>query len=338
MRYVPYDAATEPNVVVDGSPNEATVLTLSHWPGMGAPADLWADTSAEMALRYLDTGADRHEQAEVVTNNHFDQDGLAAMLALVDPVAALERRALLVDLARAGDFATYSSRRAARASMVLAALADRERSPLGPSVFAGDYPELCAALYTEALGIVVELLDHPDRYERLWKDEDDELTATEEAVRAGRIEVRELGDIDLAVVRVDPTLVTRGGHRFASEWDEGLHPMALYAATSCVRVLVAQGDRYHYTDRYETWVQYRSRRLPRRVDLSDLADELTAREPAGATWEATPPSRLTPQLAVAGTGTSSLPFDDVAAMVERTLRTAPPAWDPYSADGAADAG
>lgn len=42
-----------PNIVVDGSPNAGTVLTLTHWPGIAQPARLGADLSAEMAFRYL---------------------------------------------------------------------------------------------------------------------------------------------------------------------------------------------------------------------------------------------------------------------------------------------
>jgi len=329
MRFVPYDDATDPNVVVDGSPNASTVLTLSHWPGMPTPVDVGADTSAEIVLRYLDAGADRHGDADIVTNNHFDQDGLAGVLTLVDPEAAIARRALVEDLARSGDFATYRDRRAARASMAVSALADPERSPLGAAAFGEDYQRLCAALYEEALGIVVELLDHPERYRRLWKDEDDELAAAEEAVAAGQVDVREVTDIDLAVIRLDPGLRPRGGHRFGGQHADGLHPMALHAATSCVRLLVAHGDRYTYTDRYETWVQYQSRPLPRRIDLAPLAEELTSSETEGATWESTPPSVLTPRLRLADDAPSSLPFHDVVATVERALRSAPPAWNPY---------
>jgi Family of unknown function (DUF6687) len=329
LRFARYEAADGPNVVVDGSPNPTSVLTISHWPGLPSTPDLWADTSAEMVLRYLDLGGDRHGDAEVVTNNHFDQDGLAGVFAPVDPAAALERRTLLADLARSGDFATYRDRRAARASMAIAALTDPERSTLGSSAFAGDYPELCAALYVEALGLLTELLAHPDRFRHLWKDEDDELGAAEAAIAAGRVDVREVTDIDLAVVRVEPGVSSRGGHRFASHHADGVHPMALHAATACVRLLLAQGDRYSYTDRYETWVQYRTRALPRRIDLGPVAEELSALE-ADATWVATGPGVLTPQLRVADDRSSSLAVDDVAAVVERALRTSPPAWDPYS--------
>ena len=84
-RFLPYeDSAAVANVVVDGAPNDATVLAISHWPGIPAPPGLAADLSAQMAFAYLDQLPD-HPVAEVVTNNHFDQDGLAGLFALVSP-------------------------------------------------------------------------------------------------------------------------------------------------------------------------------------------------------------------------------------------------------------
>ncbi len=55
MRYVPFGLELEgvPNVIVDGVGNNATVLALSHWPGASTPAELKADTSAEIVLNYL---------------------------------------------------------------------------------------------------------------------------------------------------------------------------------------------------------------------------------------------------------------------------------------------
>ena len=44
----------EPNVVIDGSPNEGTVLTLTHWPGFPQPDGFQFDLSAEMAYHHLD--------------------------------------------------------------------------------------------------------------------------------------------------------------------------------------------------------------------------------------------------------------------------------------------
>jgi hypothetical protein len=259
-----------------------------------------------MACRYVEQGGGLHGDADAATNNHFDQDGLAGLLFLVDPDGALAHRELLLDLARAGDFATYTDRRAARASMALSAMVNAaEPAP---------YPELCARLYQQALPLAFELLDHPDRFADLWRGEDAELTAAEEAVAAGRVHIDEVPDIDLAVVRPDPSLHPTGGHRFGGEHFAGVHPMALHAATSCVRLLVRAGDRWTYTDRYETWVQYRSRELPRRVDLAPLAAELG--------WVSTPPSRLTPTMAGEG-------GDDAVDRIVAYLRTARPAWQPY---------
>ena len=88
LAFRPYDDLDGvPNVVVDGTATEATTLTLSHWPGSPAlPVDLLADLSAEMAFRYLDRRDALHGDATVVSNNHFDQDGLVGVFALsLDP-------------------------------------------------------------------------------------------------------------------------------------------------------------------------------------------------------------------------------------------------------------
>ena len=79
FRFAGYSAcATVPNIVVDGSPNEGTVLALTHWPGYPQPSGYHFDLSAEMAFHYLDEPIE-HPPAEVVTNNHFDQDGLVGL-------------------------------------------------------------------------------------------------------------------------------------------------------------------------------------------------------------------------------------------------------------------
>src|ERR1044071_3166242 len=118
MRFAPYSDALPPNVVVDGSANPTTLLTLSHWPKSGTPAALKADTSAEIAFKYLDLPA-FHVDAEVVTNNHFDQDGLVGVFTLSNPDTAQQHRAFLIDVACAGDFGCFHSRDAARVAFAI---------------------------------------------------------------------------------------------------------------------------------------------------------------------------------------------------------------------------
>ena len=102
FRYVPYqDLGGIPNVIVDGSATDSTVLTLSHWPNSPVPPGLESDLSAEMAFSFL-ARSDLHDGTEVVSNNHFDQDGLVSLFALVEPQRALERRDFLLDVAAAG--------------------------------------------------------------------------------------------------------------------------------------------------------------------------------------------------------------------------------------------
>jgi hypothetical protein len=327
---VSYDeSAGEPNVVVDGSPNAGSVLTLSHWPGQPCPPACAADTSAQMVFRYLDRGADLHGAARAVTNNHFDQDGLAGVYALVAPDDALHRRALVEDLASAGDFAVYGDRAAARLSMAISALADRDRSPL--TDLPEDYGAFSDALYRAGLDRLPAWLDDPSRCRDLWAAEDAELEAGLAAVASGAVSIEERPEIDLAVVTL-PATDRSAGHRFTSRRFEGVHPMALHRVTdrSVILAIDPAGGRHRLTCRYEGWVQFRSRTVRPRVDLAPLADTLTTAEPGGARWSATGPGDLTPEVAPDDGTASSLDPVGITAAVAAHLASAPPAWDPYA--------
>jgi len=329
LRFAGYDDTTgEPNVVVDGSPNAGTVLVLSHWPGLPTPPGVEADTSCQMAFRYLDRGADLHGDARLVTNNHFDQDGLAGIYALAAPPDALRRRHQLEGLASAGDFGVAPDRTAARISMAVSALCDPASSPLD---LPDEYAERCVVLYEHALGALPGWLDDPERCRELWAEEDAALDAAEAAIASGRVGIEEHPDVDLAVVTL-PDGDRSDGHRFAGRRFGGIHPMALNPATerSVLLVLDPAGGRHHLTCRYEGWVQYRSRTIRPRVDLAPLAERLSALEPGAATWWSTPPSELTPELATdpGGDGSALGPDRLVPAVVD-FLASAPPAWDPY---------
>lgn len=327
LSFRPYaEASVEPNVIVDGTPTANTCLTLSHWPGSPTvPLDLQADLSAQMAFRYLDRVESLHGDAAIVSNNHFDQDGLVSIFALTQPDEAMARRSLLEDLAAAGDFATYRHRDAARASMVVAAFTDDQRSPLGP--LPADYDERTAWLYREALGRLSELIDHIDYYRDLWIDEDTQLAESEAAIADGIVSIEELTAVDLAVVTV-PDRHWWSGHRFGGRRYDGVHPMALHNRTACTSLLLIAGGTYRFTYRYESWVQYRTRPIRLRVDLAPLAAALTAADTVE--WVTDPISELTPELAPADAAASSLPPDVVTEMIAKHLRSASPAFDPYA--------
>lgn len=332
LRFVPEHAiAGIPNVVVDGSANADTVLTLSHWPGSPTPPELRDDLSAQIAFRAL-AEPERFDGIEAVTNNHFDQDGMVSAFALLHPELALPRRELLIDIAGAGDFGTFSSRDAARIAMTLAALDDDALSPLPTEVLSAAYPQRCGGLYEWTLPRLAEMADHPERWRHLWAEEDAHLGESLDAVAAGVIDVVEHPETDLAVVTVPDQWTRRATHRFTQGWSESVHPMAVNNSTTCLRVALVQGHRYRLELRYESWVMLMSRPVLPRPDLRVLANELTALEPGAATWRADAPGSLTPILEVADGHESELPPGDFVANVRRFLADAPPAWDPFDPD------
>jgi hypothetical protein len=327
MRYVAYDElGTTPNVIVDGSRSSATRLVLSHWPHSGTPAALKDDLSAQIAFRYLDQPA-FHVEAEAVSNNHFDEDGLVSVYVLTAPEAARADRDRLVDVAAAGDFGTYRHRDSARAVFVLAAYADPALSPLGGDLFRRAYSEQAAALYRELLPLLPQVLDDLPRFRRHWEAEDEVLEVSEGAVASGTIRIEERPDLDLAVVTVPEGWPGRHVHRFAQGRDAACHPMAIHNATRRFRILLVQGRRSEVQYRYESWVQYVSVRPLPRVDLEPLARRLNEREGDGQ-WVFDGVDAITPRLRFEGRA-SRTPPDQVRSELEAFLATAPAGWDPY---------
>ena len=288
------EAADRPNVMVDGAALPSTTLTLSHWPGSATPKSLRHDLSAGIAFRYLRSRR-RWPAAEVVTLDHFDQDGLVSAFALVDPRRALETERMLMEVAAAGDFDVTADRQAARVAFALRAL--------GPG-----------RDYRAAVELLPDLVARPDSHRNLWEDEDVELTRSEEAFTSGRVRLSEVDALDLAVVEVDPgaTGVTAKGGAAA------IHPMSVHNRTVRTRVLVLSPPRPQLYFRYETWVTLVSRRVAPRVDLSRLAAELTAAEPGGGRWAFNGIRATVARLEPDGSGSDLAP-DSVRTRVERAL-------------------
>jgi hypothetical protein len=329
LHFVPYHLTTDvPNVVVDGGPNESTRLTLSHWPGSPTPVELRDDLSAQVAFHALDR-PQLFDGIDVVTNNHFDQDGLCSVFALVEPEAARARRELVIDVAAAGDFGTFRSRDAARIAFAIAAFENEDLSPLPASVLQGDDESVCGRLYEQVLPRLPELLDHPERSRALWEVQDAHLGESLDAIARGVVRIDELRDVDLAVVTVPESWTEQTVTRFTQQRSRAIHPAAVNNATPCLRILLVQGRRYRLELRYESWVMFTSRAVLPRPDLRELASRLDGLEPEGATWKAEKSSSLTPHLELVDADSGLAP-ERVLAEVRSFLATAPAAWDPFA--------
>jgi hypothetical protein len=329
MRFVPYQQLdTAPNIIVDGAAGPGTILTLSHWPHSGTPAKLKRDTSAEIVFAYLDAPS-AHVQADTVSNNHFDEDGLVGIFTLIEPVIAEKNRELLLDTASAGDFGVFKRRNAARISFTISAYADPETSPLPAELFARPYLEMAGELYTQLLKLMPDFLVNPGAYEKYWKPEDDKLAASEDLIAQGCITIEERPALDLAIVRLPEDLEADPVHRFTQKRLAECHPFTLHSRTACTRLLILQGQHVEFQYRYESWVQLASRRPPPRVDLKPLASGLNEEETSGGRWVFDGVDRITPRLHLEGSFHTSLPIVALQERLEQQLSTGPPAWDPY---------
>src|SRR5258706_6881584 len=118
MRFKFYDErlADVSKLSVDGTVDNA--IHFSHWKGNKTPASVKADTSTEIALNLV-SAPDREELTQgidLVTNNHFDTDGVLSVWTVLTGERALELREKLIAAAEAGDFSELSTGDGVRAS------------------------------------------------------------------------------------------------------------------------------------------------------------------------------------------------------------------------------
>lgn len=270
--FVPWAAVGDsPNIVVDGPRRAGTVLGLSHWPDGDTPPQLAADTSTEIAARYVDLPAGGDEVA-VVTNNHFDEDGLLAAWVVLQGEPPGPRRGLAIGAAEAGDFHTWRDPWAARCAIALMAMAERPTTPFPEVLRAlnrarGRDPAgvLCTALIPH----VAPLLDDPERFSRLWAARWTDVERDLATLDEGDATITDVAQADLALIRTP----------------RPLDRLATHPRTECMRVVTATPDGGLLLEhRYETWVRYTSRTLSPRTDLTPVLDELQSLEEGPGVW------------------------------------------------------
>ncbi len=321
MRYLPYHRLGKtPNIIVDGRSNDSTVLSLSHWPESGTPEKYRADLSAEIVFRYLDDP--ERITCEFVSNNHFDEDGLVSLFSILYPKLGREYRDVLIDVASAGDFGCFKSRDAARIAFVISAWSTPELSPLNQNVFAKPYPEVTAILYEELLVRLPNVIEKIENLKRYWEDEDAFLELTEAAIAQNEIKLDQCPELDLVIVTVDEKIDEFPRDRSPSWVSSVMHPMAVHNLTECMKVLVIKGGRYELYYRYETWVDYFSRSLTKRIDLSQLARRFSTLEKGRAHWQFNGTDEIISRLKLVGADSSKIEpkifVDEVKASLKPT--------------------
>src|SRR5881392_1642046 len=169
MRFEFYsDAIADvPKLSVDGTVDNA--IHFSHWNGNRTPASVKADTSTEIALNVI-AASNREELTQgidLVTNNHFDTDGVLSVWTMLNGDRALALRDKLIAAAEAGDFSEFSSVDGVRASIVIQGSdspIDKSGSPLARQL-AGEEVNDEARAYELVLPHVKRVLTQIDEYE-----------------------------------------------------------------------------------------------------------------------------------------------------------------------------
>jgi hypothetical protein len=166
-------------------------LDLTHWRGNKTPLAYKADTSTEIALKFVASPESESPDwaGAVVVNNHFDTDGVLSCWVLLEPEFAEAYRDLLIAAAEAGDFDEWpADDRGLRLDSAIRALASRAVDD--------------AEAYAIVLAQVRELLLTLDNRRDLWGPEWEQLLLAEQAIDSQSLRIERHGFV--GVVRHAP--------------------------------------------------------------------------------------------------------------------------------------
>ncbi|MCE9501889.1 MAG: hypothetical protein K8R21_15520 [Leptospira sp.] len=316
MRFLPYHLlGGKPNIIVDGSPNQDTILTLSHWPKNKTPEILKADLSVEIVFRYLENSEFRKD-CEIVSNNHFDEDGLVSVYSLVNPEHALENRTLLENVARAGDFTWCEDRQAARIAYTLSAFADSKKSPFDRKLFSLPYRESCGLLYESVLKVFPDIIENTPKYNEFWKDPDELFERTERFFDRGDIKIEEYPELGLAVIQIKENFFGSDPRSLKAIIRDNLSLIPVYNRTKYFRIIFQYGKKFFLLYRYESWVDFISYPLLPRLDLGLLAESLNRIEKPSGKWKFEGIEDMIPSLKLTRCEESSIPFELFLSLTE----------------------
>jgi hypothetical protein len=220
MRFEYYHSglADVPKLSIDGTVPHS--IHFSHWEGNRTPLEVKADTSTEIALNLV--GSKDFERltqgVTLVTNNHFDTDGVLSVWTVLNGARALDLKSELIAAAEAGDFSAYTNERAVRASIVIQGSdqpvsgEEDAGSPLARHL-AGETVKNDARAYELVLPEVERVLTRTDDYEPLWRDAWMLIEASLESFARGASFVEEHADVGLSVITLAPELFGPSGFK-----------------------------------------------------------------------------------------------------------------------------
>lgn len=285
MRFEFYHAGLDnvPKLSVDGTVDNS--VHFSHWEGNETPAEVKADTSTEIALNLV-ASPNREKLTrgiDLVTNNHFDTDGVLSVWTVLNGERALPLGEKLIAAAEAGDFSEFSSEDAIRASIVIqgsdqAGANNDSGSPLA-SFLAGEQIDDDARAYELVLPEVERVLTRTDEFEGLWRTAWEQVATAIESFERGESTVEEYPDTRLSLIILAPEVFSAAGFnptRHAAPYTA----ISRYARGQLFLIATPLNDGWTYRIDYPyySWAETVVRPRIKRRDFSRLISHLNQTE------------------------------------------------------------
>ena len=288
MRFEFYHAGLDnvPKLSVDGTVSNS--IHFSHWEGNETPEEVRADTSTEIALNLVNSPNKQKltRGIDLVTNNHFDTDGVLSVWTVLNGVRALELREKLIPAAEAGDFSEFTTESAVRASIAIQGSdqptpGEESRSPLACQLARENVSDDARA-YELVLPEVERLLTKTEEYESLWRSAWERIAIAMESFERGTSKVTEFADAGLSLVELAPDVFSSSGFnptRHAAPYTA----ISRYAKGKLFLITtpVKHGWAYRIDYPYYSWAETVVRPIISRCDFSQLLTELNQLEREG---------------------------------------------------------
>lgn len=329
MRFEFYHSGLDsvPKLSVDGTVDNS--IHFSHWQGNETPSAVKADTSTEIALNLI---ASPHFNEltggiELLTNNHFDTDGVLSVWTVLEGERALELCDKLIPAAEAGDFSEFTSEDAVRASIVIqgsdqASPNNETGSPLACQL-AGTEIDDDARAYELVLPEVARVLTRTNDYEPLWRTAWKRIATAIESFERGASTVQEFADVKLSLITLAP-------EAFSSSGFNPTRHAAPYTAISryarghifLITTPIKEGWIYRIDYPYYSWAETVVRPRIERRDLNPLVNQLNGIEKREGRWQLDTREMTSAVKFVAADGTlgaSAIAPDEVARILRTVL-------------------
>jgi len=292
MRFQFYtdEIADLPKLSVDGTVDNS--IHFSHWEGNKTPEEVKADTSTEIALNLV-TSPNRDQLTQgidLVTNNHFDTDGLLSVWSVMTGERAAEYRDVLIAAAEAGDFSEYSSETGIRVSIAIqgsdqASPNNDAGSPLARQL-AGAEVDDDARAYDLLLPEVERLITNINDYEDLWRDGWESIAKAIESFESGSSQVKEFTENDLSLVTLAPQIFS--GSRFnPTRHSAPYTAISRYARAKLFVIAIPNSGGWFYRIDYPyySWAETIVRPHVQRRDFTEVLRRLSESERNPGNWK-----------------------------------------------------